>query len=345
MYNIIDYLKYYKDCSLEENHWNRIDNLLCALLVYLPIKPFKKEKTLLDFYNYAKEYNKPTKEILTPYCFQILEMIKESKRYKNLKISNFDIILDEKTQFGAATFRVKNKTIVSFKGSDGAFIGWVENLRIIYEYPTYTQELAIAYLKRNIKFQDQNVLVVGHSKGGNLAMASVMELPPRQFKKVKKIYNFDGPGFREKEFTSEKFQKIEPILENILPTGSLVGVLLNNTKYHVIKSKDIAINEHYPINWNIFGEFFVPGKLSMVSSNVHKSTSVELAKLDNQKVKATVEALFQIFDLNYDSTFEINFTNITKIIKFVRKIDPEFASYLTTLLLPRKVNKKEAKKD
>ena len=87
MYNIIDYLKYYKDCSLEENHWNRIDNLLCALLVYLPIKPFKKEKALLDFYNYAKEYDKPTKEILTPYCFQILEMIKDSKRYKNLKIS------------------------------------------------------------------------------------------------------------------------------------------------------------------------------------------------------------------------------------------------------------------
>ena len=44
-------------------------------------------------------------------------------------------------------------------------------------------------------------------------------------------------------------------------------------------------------------------------------------------------------------TCKYNIVNITKIIKFVRKIEPEFASYLTTLLLPRKVNKKEVKKD
>ena len=103
MYNIIDYLKYYKDCSLEENHWNRIDNLLCALLVYLPIKPFKKEKALLDFYNYAKEYDKPTKEILTPYCTNTSDILGKEDinnlltKYPEVEKSNYKLWLTSTT--------------------------------------------------------------------------------------------------------------------------------------------------------------------------------------------------------------------------------------------------------
>ncbi|MEI3499052.1 MAG: Mbeg1-like protein [Bacilli bacterium] len=63
----------------------------------------------------------------------------------------------------------EKEKIISFKGTDSSLIGWLENFRLAYEYPTYTQKLAIDYLKNNISFLDQDVYVVGHSKGGNLA--------------------------------------------------------------------------------------------------------------------------------------------------------------------------------
>ena len=43
MFTINDYLKFYKDKPLNEIGWNQIDNLLCSILVYIPIPNFKKD--------------------------------------------------------------------------------------------------------------------------------------------------------------------------------------------------------------------------------------------------------------------------------------------------------------
>ena len=40
MYTIYDYLEHYKDKSLKEVSWNVMDNLLCAIIVYIPIESF-----------------------------------------------------------------------------------------------------------------------------------------------------------------------------------------------------------------------------------------------------------------------------------------------------------------
>ena len=42
MYTIYDYLKYYKDESFNDLPWNMIDNLLCSILSYVPLKSFNK---------------------------------------------------------------------------------------------------------------------------------------------------------------------------------------------------------------------------------------------------------------------------------------------------------------
>ena len=58
MYTIIDYLNYYKDLDLEEATFNKIDDLLFAILVYLPVETFQNEITLEEFYHLAKKYKK-----------------------------------------------------------------------------------------------------------------------------------------------------------------------------------------------------------------------------------------------------------------------------------------------
>lgn len=333
MYTVMDYLKYYRDIPFTEVSLNQLDFLICAILVYLPLNDFKEAKSLKDFSKVALELeNKDYDGMMIPKSYEVLKYLQNAKRYADMKIMNFVNLKNEKTQFGACKFLMDKKTIIAFKGTDGSTIGWIENFRLLYDYPTYTQRLSLNYLEDNIKFNDKNVYVVGHSKGGNLAMASVMELSRPLFKKVKKVYNFDGPGFLKKEFNSLKYRELLPKLVNIIPTGSVVGSLLFNKNYTVVESCELAFNEHYPTTWGVFGEFFLEGTLSSVSKHLNESTTIGLDNLENEKVKEAVEMILKNIEKKYDEEFEFNINDIKNLLKNRDNIDPEVAKYLTTML-------------
>lgn len=324
MYTIYDYLKYYKNESIESVGINVMDNLLFSILIYLPIPSFKESKTLKELYEYAKPYNKDLPGAVSPIAYELLELIKTSKRYSTLKFSDFVNIKNNETQFGAVTIKFGNDTIISFKGTDGSFIGWLENFRLLYEYPTYTQSLACNYLKENIT---NNVYVCGHSKGGNLAMAAALE---NDINKIKQIYNFDGPGFRMEEY--QKLSKIKDKLINILPTGSVVGTLLNNDNYNVVTSNKLGFYQHYPTSWNIFGQYFVSGKLSSVSKKLHDTFIEGLNNLDKDKLKETIEFLFESFEKEYSGRFNFNFHDFKNLYKNMKNIDPNIKEYMDTII-------------
>ncbi|MBD9075165.1 DUF2974 domain-containing protein [bacterium] len=333
MYTVMDYLKYYRDIPFTEVSLNQLDFLICAILVYLPLNDFKEAKSLKDFSKIALELeNKDYDGMMIPKSYEVLKYLQNAKRYADMKIMNFVNLKNEKTQFGACKFLMDKKTIIAFKGTDGSTIGWVENFRLLYDYPTYTQRLSLNYLEDNIKFNDKNVYVVGHSKGGNLAMASVMELSRPLFKKVKKVYNFDGPGFLKKEFDSLKYRELLPKLVNIIPTGSVVGSLLFNKNYTVVESCELAFNEHYPTTWGVFGEFFLEGTLSSVSKHLNESTTIGMDNLENEKVKEAVEMILKNIEKKYDEEFEFNINDVKNLLKNRDNIDPEVAKYLTTML-------------
>lgn len=333
MYTVMDYLKYYRDIPFTEVSLNQLDFLICAILVYLPLNDFKEVKSLKDFSKIALELeNKDYDGMMIPKSYEVLKYLQNAKRYADMKIMNFVNLKNEKTQFGACKFLMDKKTIIAFKGTDGSTIGWIENFRLLYDYPTYTQRLSLNYLDDNIKFNDKNVYVVGHSKGGNLAMASVMELSRPLFKKVKKVYNFDGPGFLKKEFNSLKYRELLPKLVNIIPTGSVVGSLLFNKNYTVVESCELAFNEHYPTTWGVFGEFFLEGTLSSVSKYLNESTTIGMNDLESEKVKEAVEMILKNIEKKYDEEFEFNINDIKNLLKNRDNIDPEVAKYLTTML-------------
>lgn len=207
MFTVMDYLKFYNNTSLDDVRWNTLDNLIGAILVYLPIPPFNENKNLKELYNYVSS-TLVSSNFMATKAIEILNIIKDSKRYNEIIISDFNNIKNDEVQFGACVIKTKKEKIISFKGTDSSLIGWLENFRLAYEYPTYTQKLAIDYLKNNISFLDQDVYVVGHSKGGNLAMASTMELTDPKFSKIREVCNFDGPGFKKEEYESNKYKRL-----------------------------------------------------------------------------------------------------------------------------------------
>lgn len=332
MFTIYDYLDYYKNCSFEEVGFNQMDAMLFACLVYLPIKSFSKNKSYKDFVSYAYTFYKDDYSgVMKPSSFALLNKIKTSKRYENIIISNFKNVRNNDTQFGAMSVRFNDNLLIAFKGSDSSLISWIENLRLNYQYPTYTQSKGIKYAKDNILDSDKNVYLVGHSKGGNLAMCAGMEIPSGLRDKVKVIYNFDGPGFLKKEY-EKKFNLIKEKVVNIVPSGSVVGMCLYNDIFKSVKSKDLAFGEHYPVGWGVFGEFFVKTSLSRVSKQIHEMTTTNLDAVDKKQLGETIEELCKGLGVDYDSDFHLSMSEIWEIIRNMKGIDPKVYKYLTSVM-------------
>lgn len=332
MFTIYDYLDYYKNCSFEEVGFNQMDAMLFACLVYLPIKSFSENKSYKDFVSYAYTFYKDDYSgVMKPSSFALLNKIKTSKRYENIIISNFKNIRNNDTQFGAMSVRFNDNLLIAFKGSDSSLISWIENLRLNYQYPTYTQSKGIKYAKDNILDSDKNVYLVGHSKGGNLAMCAGMEIPSGLRDKVKVIYNFDGPGFLKKEY-EKKFNLIKEKVVNIVPSGSVVGMCLYNDNFKSVKSKDLAFGEHYPVGWGVFGEFFVKTSLSRVSKQIHEMTTTNLDAVDKKQLGETIEELCKGLGVDYDSDFHLSMSEIWEIIRNMKGIDPKVYKYLTSVM-------------
>lgn len=332
MFTIYDYLDYYKNCSFEEVEFNQMDAMLFACLVYLPIKSFSENKSYKDFVSYAYTFYKDDYSgVMKPSSFALLNKIKTSKRYENIIISNFKNVRNNDTQFGAMSVRFNDNLLIAFKGSDSSLISWIENLRLNYQYPTYTQSKGIKYAKDNILDSDKNVYLVGHSKGGNLAMCAGMEIPSGLRDKVKVIYNFDGPGFLKKEY-EKKFNLIKEKVVNIVPSGSVVGMCLYNDNFKSVKSKDLAFGEHYPVGWGVFGEFFVKTSLSRVSKQIHEMTTTNLDAVDKKQLGETIEELCKGLGVDYDSDFHLSMSEIWEIIRNMKGIDPKVYKYLTSVM-------------
>ena len=309
-----------------------MDAMLFACLVYLPIKSFSENKSYKDFVSYAYTFYKDDYSgVMKPSSFALLNKIKTSKRYENIIISNFKNVRNNDTQFGAMSVRFNDNLLIAFKGSDSSLISWIENLRLNYQYPTYTQNKGIKYAKDNILDSDKNVYLVGHSKGGNLAMCAGMEIPSGLRDKVKVIYNFDGPGFLKKEY-EKKFNLIKEKVVNIVPTGSVVGMCLYNDNFKSVKSKDLAFGEHYPVGWGVFGEFFVKTSLSRVSKQIHEMTTTNLDAVDKKQLGETIEELCKGLGVDYDSDFHLSISEIWEIIRNMKGIDPKVYKYLTSVM-------------
>lgn len=332
MYTIYDYLEHYKDKSLKEVSWNVMDNLLCAIIVYIPIESFMGSKSFNEMCDLIINYKVPSSsEFLAPKIKKLIEIIKDSTRYSKLKFRNFENRIDNETQFGAMTCIIGDTKIIVFKGTDRSIIGWIENFRLMYEYPTYTQELAMKYLNNNINIFDKNVYVVGHSKGGNMAMSSVMELSDHRFKKIKEVINFDGPGFTKREFMSPKFKRMSTKLTNIVPEGSYIGVLMFNTEYKVVKTEAHAINVHYPIFWNTYGSSFIDGKLSKFSEELHIRTSKNIQNINEKLIKQYFETAFKGIEKK-DSNISFGLNEFISIFRSMKSLDNETYKYVTSIL-------------
>lgn len=299
--NLLKYIKKYSDISIEEKDVTEVDILIFSQIPYLDLNNvFKKNDEcikLSDLWNLAINQNLKSKGLSQKNAFKIMDIISKEKRYKDLILKNYEYVLEEDTQFGAITVVTpNNKIYVAFEGTDTTLWGWKEDFKLTYIYPTPSQTLAAKYLNNTIKILGQEVIVCGHSKGGNLALVGSMKVNFFKKHKIKKIYSFDGPGLKEKEFKSLNYKIIRKKLINIIPNKSLVGILLEQENIKVIKSRGIGLFQHDPMTWQIEDTKLKPDVQDKISKILDETINDWLSKHNYKEREEIIEGVFGVLE-------------------------------------------------
>ena len=336
MKTIINYSKEETRC-FEEFPFNDVDSLILSTVSYfnfvgdipglfsfgsILLKDVKIDDLdlLVEFLPDKKRY----KELL-------LNLI-NNPRFNTLKLDNYYEKESKKDdiQFKALTLEYKDFIYVSFMGTKGSsLISWKDDFMMMYKSPLPSQKQAVKYLSKILLESRKDIYVGGHSKGGNLAIYSSMNVLFFQKHRIKKIFSHDGFGFPKKIFDSSKYINLQEKISKTLPSTSVVGLLLySREEYKPVKSSGSIVNQHSPLNWQVKnGDFVYARDLSWSSKHFDKTISNWINNLDDEKKVVFIDTLYSIFDNDSFNAMDITnrkYITIYKMIKKgLKKVDPE----------------------
>ena len=273
MHSIFDYLYWRGDLGFDESPLNEVDSLILARFSYMPmemigLQDLTKEKVVslkevasLIISN-TKDLSGERKVFLNKQDIHLLEALSKSERFSSLGVFAFRYELDDKTQtqFCAVSLKLDcpkgPSTFVAFRGTDNTLIGWKEDCNMGFICPVPAQVLAVGYLDEVASIQgvscEPNIIVAGHSKGGNLAVYAASFCSSEVQKRIAHVYNFDGPGFDAKVLSRPEYKRICERTTTFVPQSSVVGMLLGHEEpYTVIHSEQTGLLQHDLYSWCI----------------------------------------------------------------------------------------------
>lgn len=333
--DVIKYIEKNGDLTFEEKAMTLIDKLIFSILSYVYYdgtvsSNSSRKKTIAEvgkdfFLVHADREFKNIFHTIS-YAPKILDIIKDKKRYKDLYLYNDVYIGNQHQQFSALTIEINpNLVFVSFEGTDELISGWKEDCAMTYKRFIPSQVQAIKYLNQHFTFKNCELILGGHSKGGNLALISAMYSNPLIRKKVKEIISFDGPGLKKEQLELNRYKEVKDKYNLYIPDTSVFGLLLKNEEYNVVKTNKIAFFSHDPMTWKIDGDNFKEGKLSNFSKILSTGLDKWSNKYTNEEKKVFFDCLFKTIDKqNIVSLIEVmdNYKLVIKIFKELKTLDP-----------------------
>lgn len=305
--NVLDYISYYGRHSFDEKEFNEVDNLIFSMLSYVDYSDvFKEDITIEEIGElYLQKYGNK-KYVLSSINdgVDVLRKAYKSNRFKDVLMSHYYYEADEKSQCSAVTFKINESLCyVAFEGTDSLLSGWEEDCQMAYEYPVKAHKNAIDYLNKTIVNSD--LIVGGHSKGGNLALVASMECADKVKNLIKTVYSNDGQGLRKEQFESKEYESIKDRFIHIIPNYSVVGLLLeNDDNYVVVKSNKKGFFAHSGMTWQVSYDHLEKEHLSRFSKVFSDSFSTWLDKISDKDRKKFVKEAFKLFYDNNITSLE-----------------------------------------
>lgn len=333
MANMIDYIVWRGDLTMEQADFCDIDGLILSELSYILWETmiWKDEDTALkDLLPRIPEGNisgSPVGEKDR----ELLCAAAQSKRFGDVKVSRYvrEFDEDEEKQFAAVTFLLPDGTpFVSFRGTDDTLIGWKEDLSLAFSDPVPSQLRAKKYLKEILLSSPAAVLCGGHSKGANLALYAATSTEKDLQERIAAVYVNDGPGLPEEIFSGKGYEHIRARLHVFLPQKSIVGILLSHPEeYTVVQSSASGILQHDAFSWQVSGPHFEEcGERKRNSIYIEAVVRSLLNDADEEQLRCFVDTIFSVLDAADATTVKEVLPKLIKNPKQVREafrnIDP-----------------------
>lgn len=231
-----------------------------------------------------------------------------NSRFSGLRVGAFAerFDTDEQTQTAALTFLLPDGTLVlSFRGTDDSLVGWKEDFNMAFQYPVPAQRMAADYICAVAKLWPGDMILTGHSKGGNSAVYAAMNAPAKIRKRIAAVYSLDGPGFPEHVVTSEPYLSTVSKVHKIVPDSSIIGMVLETPEPCVVVKADCeGLMQHFAFAWQVDGDAFVRvDDIAPSSHEFNSSFNRWMTGLSREERKHAVDALFQVIHASGATTF------------------------------------------
>ncbi len=344
-----DYLHWRGDLSFKADEFNEVDGSVLAMLSYIDYDVISKEPILISEaskdYCPDKKYDSvklgliiPSKKINRLFC-----EAGECARFRDVIISDYEHKTDigECCQFAAVTYHLPNdRAVISYRGTDDTLVGWREDCTMSYLEEIPAQRMAVEYLERMAKkYPDERFYLVGHSKGGNLAIYTAVSCRHELRRRMLRAFSYDGPGLSRKKARSRDFTAVRKKLTIIVPQSSFIGTMFDvREHYTVVNGTARGAYQHDCFTWAVSGSHFerMPSLSDRGAKNAEQfRQSMERMTLDEKR--EFVETMFSVIE----STGAESLTELTSsapkklmvLIKNYNGMDKEKRGLMLSLVL------------
>lgn len=353
MKNMLDYIKEFGHVSFEERAFSEIDALVLTELEYLPLENVVPSDengenfvTVKEIAEYMQEHKQELFDenpmMITQERHEVSQVIADAPRFQSLKffgvVSEWD--KDTTKQFAAITVEVEPSVrLVVFRGTDETLIGWKEDFLMTYSPLVAAQTDAKEYLAKQASLWDGDLMISGHSKGGNLAIyAAATQVEDVQLRIVD-IFCFDSPGLYRSVLETKGYQNIVPLAMRYIPQDSLVGLMLESeVPYVIVKSNATGAMQHSAMTWEIEdGQFIKMEKLTKNSQLNDQTFKKWTESVSDEELELFWNVFFELlFSVGIDTVNDLygEFMHyVQEFLKAAGNMDEEKRELLTRIAL------------
>lgn len=353
MKNMLDYIKEFGHVSFEERAFSEIDALVLTELEYLPLEKVVPSDengenfvTVKEIAEYMQEHKQELFDenpmMITQERHEVSQVIADAPRFQSLKFFGVVSVWDKDTtkQFAAVTVEVEPSVrLVVFRGTDETLIGWKEDFLMTYSPLVAAQTDAKEYLAKQASLWGGDLMISGHSKGGNLAIYAVATQEEDVQLRIVDIFCFDSPGLYRSVLETKGYQNIVPLAMRYIPQDSLVGLMLESeVPYVIVKSNATGAMQHSAMTWEIEdGQFIKMEKLTKNSQLNDQTFKKWTESVSDEELELFWNVFFELlFSVGIDTVNDLygQFMHyVQEFLKAAGDMDEEKRELLTRIAL------------
>lgn len=341
MADFLDYIAWRGDLSFEAAPFCEVDNLVFSEIVYADMDGIAAPGiTVSQLASGYKEAGRDQSALANDPA-DLLEAAGKSVRFGGARLEDYvnEVDVGRQIQFAAVTFVNEGMPpFIAFRGTDNTIVGWREDFALCYLSETPGQKDAVDYLEAQAEKRSGELILGGHSKGGNLAVYAAAFCNDRIKDRIAAVYSDDGPGFNDSVISSPGYAAVLPKVRRIIPESSLIGVLLSNgARVKVVKSTANGLWQHDPHSWEIRGTAFEEADGRSVSSILMDETlSRWMNSMDRKQREGFVTGVFDALEASGALTLaQLNskkWIYYNAVLRAALKLEPSLRSDLTGAL-------------